>query len=70
VLGCSQRLGDGNPNPFFDSRLRAAAELFQSGKVDYLLVSGDNHTKGYDKATDMREGLLQAGIPAKQRTPL
>ena len=53
-----------------DSRLRAATELFQAGKVDYLLVSGDNHTKGYDEATDMREGLLQAGIPAKQRTPL
>ncbi len=64
VLGCSRRLGSGLPNPFFDSRIRAAADLFQAGKVDYLLVSGDNHTKGYDEATDMRDGLLHAGVPA------
>jgi len=63
VLGCSRRLGSGDPNPFFDSRVHAAAELFRAGKVDYLLVSGDNHTKGYDEATAMRDALLQAGIP-------
>src|SRR5262249_55513168 len=43
VLGCSRRLGDGTPNPFFNSRIHAAIELFHSGKVDYFLVSGDNH---------------------------
>ncbi|HLJ26732.1 MAG TPA: ElyC/SanA/YdcF family protein [Candidatus Angelobacter sp.] len=66
VLGCSRQLGDGTPNPFFDSRLRAAVELFQAGKFDYLLVSGDNHSKGYDEATNLRDGLLQAGIPASR----
>ena len=66
VLGCSKRLGTGGPNPFFESRLRAAQELFSAGKVDYLLVSGDNHTKGYDEVTDMREGLVKAGIPAER----
>lgn len=63
VLGCSRLLGDGTPNPFFTSRVRAAIELFQAGKVDYLLVSGDNHTKGYDEATDLKQALVQAGIP-------
>ena len=66
VLGCSRLIGNGTPNPFFNSRLRAATELYQAGKVDYLLVSGDNHTKGYDEATDFREALLQAGIPASR----
>jgi SanA protein len=66
VLGCSRRLGDGSPNPFFDARIRAATSLFRAGKVDYLLVSGDNHTRGYDEATDMRDGLLQQGIPAER----
>lgn len=64
VLGCSHRLGNGDPNPFFDSRIQAAVALFRAGKVDYLLVSGDNHTRGYDEATDMQNGLLEAGIPA------
>lgn len=63
VLGCKKSLGDGT-NPFFESRVRAAKELFAAAKVDYLLVSGDNHTKGYDEITDMREALLKAGIPA------
>lgn len=63
LLGCKKSLGDGT-NPFFESRVRAARELFAAGKVDYLLVSGDNHTKGYDEITDMREALLKAGIPA------
>ena len=64
VLGCSRLLGNGSRNPFFDTRIRAASELFRAGKVDYLLVSGDNHTRGYDEATDMRNSLLQQGILA------
>jgi SanA protein len=63
VLGCSRHLGDGSPNPFFDTRVQAAAELFDAGKIDYLLVSGDNHITGYDEATDMRNALLKSGIP-------
>lgn len=66
VLGCSRRLGSGLPNPFFDTRIRAATDLFRASKIDYLLVSGDNHTKGYDEATDMRDGLLQAGVPVNR----
>jgi SanA protein len=66
VLGCSKNLGSGGANPFFESRLRAAKMLFEAGKVDFLLVSGDNHTQGYDEVTDMREGLIQAGIPANR----
>lgn len=64
VLGCSRRMGNGDPNPFFETRLRAASDLFHAGKVDYLLVSGDNHVQGYDEATDFSLGLQQAGVPA------
>lgn len=63
LLGCKKNLGDGI-NPFFESRVRAAKDLFTAGKVDYLLISGDNHTKGYDEITGMREALLKEGIPA------
>jgi len=66
VLGCSRHLGNGDPNPFFDSRIQAAVTLFRTGKIDYLLVSGDNHTHSYDEATDMQNGLLAAGIPAEK----
>jgi SanA protein len=64
VLGCSEKLGGGYPNPFFTTRIDAAANLFRAGKVDYLIVSGDNHRKGYDEPTDMKCALMRAGIPA------
>ena len=66
LLGCNQKLGDGSNNPFFDTRIAAAATLFHAGKVDYLLVSGDNSRRNYDEATEMRNGLLQAGVPAER----
>ncbi len=64
VLGCAKRLGGRWENPFFDKRIQAAAQLFRAGKVDYLLVSGDNHTRTYDESTDMKDSLVRAGVPA------
>jgi SanA protein len=66
VLGCSEHLGGGYINPFFTTRIQAAADLFRAGKVDYLVVSGDNHRKGYDEPTDMKCALMRAGIPANR----
>ncbi|MBO4288302.1 MAG: YdcF family protein [Kiritimatiellae bacterium] len=62
VLGCVRMLPSG-PNMFFSRRMEAAAELYKAGKVDCLIVSGDNHVKTYDEATDMKEALVQIGVP-------
>ncbi len=64
VLGCSEKLGDGNENPFFANRIRAAASLYQAHKVDYFLVSGDHHIASYDEPTAMKNHLIEAGVPA------
>lgn len=66
VLGCSRFLGDGRRNSFFDNRIQAAARLFGAGKVRYLVVSGDNHVRGYDEPKDMKDSLVQAGVPAER----
>lgn len=66
VLGCSRQLSDGRPNLFFRNRIGAAAELYRAGKVDYLLVSGDNHIHAYDEATDMKNALIQSGVPPEK----
>ena len=66
VLGCSRLLGDGRRNAFFDNRIQAAAELFRAHKVEYLVVSGDNHVRGYDEPSDMKASLVQAGVPAER----
>ncbi|HKA01956.1 MAG TPA: ElyC/SanA/YdcF family protein [Candidatus Solibacter sp.] len=64
VLGCAETLGRGYVNPFFTTRIQAAADLFRAGKVDYLIVSGDNHRKGYDEPTAMKCALIRSGVPA------
>jgi SanA protein len=42
VLGTSKKTARGNPNLHFIQRIEAAVELFKSGKVRHLIVSGDN----------------------------
>ncbi len=66
LLGCSQRLSDGRANLFFAHRIAAAVQLFNAHKVDYFIVSGDNHVAGYDESTDMKHALVEAGVPAER----
>jgi SanA protein len=63
VLGASKKSGRGTANMYFTYRMLAAYELFKAKKVQYLLVSGDNHTTGYDEPSDMREALIRLGVP-------
>ncbi|MES2762358.1 MAG: ElyC/SanA/YdcF family protein [Bacteroidota bacterium] len=63
VLGASKKTIRGTNNMYFTYRMMAAYQLFKSNKVQYLLVSGDNHTKGYDEPSDMREALMALGVP-------
>jgi len=63
VLGCVPRLPDGRPNLYLVRRIEAGARLYQAGKVDYLLVSGDLDRDGQDETAAMREGLIALGVP-------
>lgn len=64
VLGCRKVLPSGFKNLYFTRRIAAAAALYKTGKVDCLIVSGDNHIKEYDEASDMKASLVEAGVPA------
>ncbi len=63
VLGTSPKLQNGNPNPFFKERILSAASLYIQNKVDYLIVSGDNRTKYYNEPREMKEALMELGVP-------
>jgi len=63
VLGASKTLRNGHVNLFFKYRIEAAAKLFKAGKIKHIVVSGDNHKKEYDEATDMRNALMEQGVP-------
>ena len=63
VLGTSKKVAPDILNQHFENRLKAAAELIQSGRVKQLLVSGYRDSKYYDETRDMIKGLTAIGVP-------
>ncbi len=63
LLGTNPLNRWGRPNSYFTNRINTAAELYHAGKVDFIIASGDNHTKKYDEATAMRDSLIARGVP-------
>ncbi|RAJ73633.1 vancomycin permeability regulator SanA [Streptomyces sp. PsTaAH-137] len=57
-------LWDGEPSPYLAHRLDAAAELYRSGRVRVLLVTGDNSRAEYDEPDAMRTYLTRHGVPS------
>src|ERR1044072_1863902 len=53
LLGTGKYLSGGYINRYYAYRIRAAAALMKSGKVKYLIISGDNSRKDYDEPTQM-----------------
>jgi len=62
VFGCDDKIG-GRENLYFRYRIEAAADLWKSGRLQCLIVSGDNRTKHYNEPLRMREALIAAGVP-------
>ena len=63
LLGTSPKLKSGKANLYFDYRIKAATELYNAGKVKYILVSGDNRKNSYNEPEEMKKALIAAGIP-------
>lgn len=68
LLGTTKYIAKGKKNYFYIYRIRAAAQLFKSGKIKAIVVSGDNGTKYYDETTTMQKDLIKAGIPSRYIT--
>ena len=68
VLGTSHRSVGGGPNPFFDNRIKTAADLYRLGKIDHFILSGDNSTRFYNEPVEMRKALINAGVPSSAVT--
>lgn len=63
LLGTSKYIKEGKLNPYYKNRIDAAVLLYQAGKIDYILVSGDNRHESYNEPREMRRSLMAAGIP-------
>ena len=63
VLGTVPYLPNGRENFYFNSRMKAAADLYFAHKISYILASGDNHRRNYNEPESMRKALLALGVP-------
>lgn len=57
-------MGNGRLSTVLRDRMDTAIDLYQSGKVGKLLVSGDNRTVYYDEPGAMRDYAIANGVPA------
>lgn len=68
LLGTNRLINGKIANPYFDSRISAAVELFEAKKVRHILISGDHSRLAYNEPQDMKDALLAAGIPKEAIT--
>jgi vancomycin permeability regulator SanA len=54
---------EGKPSPMLVGRLKLSADLYRRGKVQVLLVSGDNSRSHYNEPKVMRDYLIGEGVP-------
>jgi len=54
---------DGTATPVLHDRVETAANLYFAGKVEKLLMSGDNRFTEYNEPAVMRELALSLGVP-------
>ena len=54
----------GRENLYFRYRMDAAEKVWNAGKLDTLIVSGDNRSRYYNEPEKMKQALIERGIPA------
>jgi len=54
---------NGSPTPVLADRVTAAANLYFAGKVEKLLMSGDNRYVDYNEPEAMRKLAISLGVP-------
>ncbi|WP_406363463.1 YdcF family protein [Streptomyces sp. NBC_00715] len=59
-------LWDGEPSPYLAHRLDAAAKLYRAGRIEVVLVTGDNSREDYDEPDAMRAYLTAHGVPDRR----
>ncbi len=64
VLGAGL-LRSGNLSPIFKDRVDIALILYKEGKVDTILVTGDDGTPTHNEVNPAREYLLTRGVPTE-----
>jgi len=62
LLGTAKFLKHGHENPYYKYRIVATVDLYRSGKIRYIIISGDNSRKTYNEPGMMKADLVEQGI--------
>ncbi|WP_192456830.1 outer membrane permeability protein SanA [Musicola keenii] len=62
VLGTAKYYRAGVINQYYLFRIQGALNAYNSGKISYLLLSGDNSLQSYNEPMTMRRDLIAAGV--------
>lgn len=62
VLGTAKYYRTGVINQFYLYRMQGATNAYNSGKVNYLLLSGDNALQSYNEPMTMKRDLIAADV--------
>ncbi len=54
---------DGSPSLMLADRVDAAVKLYSAGKVERLLMTGDNGSVGYNEVEAMKQRAIAQGVP-------
>lgn len=66
LLGTSPITPQGEHNYYFDNRIKATAELYNSGRISHVIASGGDYSdreNGCNELTAMRDSLIALGVP-------
>ena len=62
LLGTGKYLKRGYVNPYYSYRIDAALQLYNSKKIRYIIISGDNSRLDYNEPGMMKADLVKAGV--------
>lgn len=63
IFGAEVR-SNGSPSPYLRARLNVGVRLYKTGRVQVLVVSGDNSPAHHRETTAMRRYLERQGVPS------
>ena len=67
LLATSPITPGGAHNYYFENRIKSTDELYKAGKIDYIIASGGDYTKGHkfgcDEPQAIKDSLVTRGIP-------
>ncbi|MFM2314981.1 MAG: hypothetical protein RLZZ04_4257 [Cyanobacteriota bacterium] len=59
---------DGTPSPMLADRVESAVELYQHGRIQKLLMTGDNSMISYNEVVAMKKFAHDLGVPTQDIT--